>query len=275
MRLRLASTPGPKPNLKKNSLKKLGSGRNSKDRELPQPKTEIPSCPNKLTSEAKTIWRTTVAELSLMPGFLARCDREILANFCRHTANADAAQKERDLHGDVWGAKVSPYVRIQQRESELAAKCGDRLGLNPASRVALHLEAAPQRPSFFDPLMPPPLGAMRERLLQARESLTQTVYQRTVQAMAVTSNPPDPVPVDPAAGAVVEGQAAHVVEVQPDPVDQQPVEDPATGASNNQDGQPADLPVEPPAACAPPAEPAKEPVKPTRPEPSFHYIGRR
>jgi len=230
MRLRLASTPGPKPNLKKNSLKKLGSGRGSKDRELPQPKTEIPSCPNKLTSEAKTIWRTTVAELSLMPGFLARCDREILANFCRHTANADAAQKDRDLHGDVWGAKVSPYVRIQQRESELAAKCGDRLGLNPAARVALHLETASKSPSFgFDPLMPPPLGAMRERLLQARESLTQTVYKReTVQVAAV----PD---------SIIEIQPDQVVEVQPDPVDQDPAVPVTNADSSPTETQPEDV----------------------------------
>lgn len=261
-----------------------------------QPVAGAPSCPASLTNAQKTVFRTTVNELAATPGWLQRADRAVLVAFAVHTVNFRNAQKHRDLEGDVLdtcdkhgevGQKTSQWVFIAQKESILAMQAGDRLGLNPSSRETLHVE--PPKFGGLDLLTPPPpMRPPYMNVLKARESLTQTVYKReTVQVAAVpdpiieiqpdqvVEGQPDPVSQDPvvpvadlAAGAVVEGQV-----VTPS-VDQQPVEDPAAGASNNQDGQPADLPVEPPAAGALPAEPVA-PVKPTRPVPSFHYIGRR
>lgn len=200
-----------------------------------QPATGAPSCPASLTPAQKTVFRTTVNELAATKGWLQPADRAVLRAFAIHTVNFLNAQKHRDLEGDVLdtcdkhgevGQKTSQWVFIAQKESMMAMQAGDRLGLNPSSRETLHVEP-PKQFGVFDPLRPPdpfraPKSTPPYNVLKERERLTQTVYQRET----VTSSSPDLVPVvgnDPPAGAVVEGQAAHVIEVQPDPVDQDPV----------------------------------------------------
>lgn len=160
-----------------------------------------PSCPANLTEPQKTCFRTVVRELSETPGLLQRADRACLTQFATHFSNWKIAQKHRDLEGDVLdvrdrngqviGQKLSEFVHISQKEAEIVMKLGDRLSLNPSARETLHVPSPPPQ-GLPDPLMPP-----RRLSLERTISVTETLAQE-----------PDLSLFD------------SLVEVQPDPVDQ-------------------------------------------------------
>jgi phage terminase small subunit len=118
------------------------------DEQGKHPTTGAPKMPGNLSVAAKGVWRTTVNELLAMGIPLAAGDRAVLGDFANHYVNAKAAQHHLDVeglvldvlgkHGDIIGRKVSEYVRIEQKESELMEKAGTLLGCNPSSRLSLH-----------------------------------------------------------------------------------------------------------------------------------------
>lgn len=263
MGMRFGSTPGPKP--KKNALKTLATGARLVANDEVQPKAGVPSCPNWLSQAGKTEWRRILLEFATVPGWITLADRSVLASYCQHGANWRNAEEHVavegavidacDKHGNVIGTKANPFVAIAQKESELMTKAGDRLGLSPGARSTLHV-IPKQQGSSADPLMPP-------RATPPPHISVEHKKARTIQPdppdpiVEVPPEPevevqPDPVPDVPVANAVPDptGTSPEDVQEQGEVVAEASVEDPAAGASNNQDGQPADLPVEPLAAGA-------------------------
>lgn len=243
---RYGSRPGPKP--RKNAMKTLTTGAVSflANEDL-QPPASLPSCPNRLSPGAKVEFRRMLTEFKTVEGWVTRADRAVLGFYCQHYANSLEAEEHvavegaviqaLDRHGNPAGTRVNPWALYAQKESELCGRFANMLGLSPGARSTLHVTPKHVGPDLLtppkshrpDPLMPP----------KSTHMSVERKKSRTKQP-----DPPDP---------IVEIQPVQVVEVQPDPVSQDPVvpgTDPAAGASNNQDGQPADLPVEPPAAGA-------------------------
>jgi hypothetical protein len=185
-----------------------------------------------LTQSQKTCFRTTLAELAATPGWIQRVDRACLVAFAIHSSNFRAAQKHRDLEGDMFnvldkngqviGQRVSEWVHVAQKESELAMKLQDRLGLNPSSRETSHVE--PPKPPGFDWLTPPRSSPPLPHVtLERTLSLTETLVQETeapglfdpVPVVEVSTDPVVPVLESPAAAAVVESDDVATVEPGP------------------------------------------------------------
>jgi phage terminase small subunit len=95
------------------------------------------------------------------PGVYAASDSFLLAAFatawslhCRAVEEIRKAQLEYVVKSVRGGRQLNPWFRVLNQQAALMASLGDRLGLNPKARAALHLSEERPR-SKFDGLMRP------------------------------------------------------------------------------------------------------------------------
>lgn len=102
-----------------------------------------PACPAHLKGYAVTVWRRIIS--SMPPTLYAACDSQLLAAYCvaadMHKRAVEALAKNG---GEVaTGANGAPYqnpwVSIQNKQAQILATLGSRLGLDPAARSGLNL----------------------------------------------------------------------------------------------------------------------------------------
>jgi P27 family predicted phage terminase small subunit len=101
-----------------------------------------PFIPEHLEADARAC--IDVVQSSMPPGLYRRVDSFILASFAIAWAlHKKAAEHLRTTAAytveTARGEQVSPWVRILNDQAKLMASLGDRLGLDPKSRAALHL----------------------------------------------------------------------------------------------------------------------------------------
>lgn len=133
--------PQPKPQM----IKELegNPGRRALNKEAPEA-TGRPVCPQYLTPYAKTVWRRILD--AMPPKVYAACDSHLLAAYCSaadlHKRSVEALKTEGEVATGANGAPYqNPWVSIQNKQAQLLATLGSRLGLDPASRSSLNLPA--------------------------------------------------------------------------------------------------------------------------------------
>jgi P27 family predicted phage terminase small subunit len=145
---------GPRP--APSELKRL-KGNPGKER-LPPPSVSAfgePFIPEHLAADAQAC--IDVVRTSMPPDIYRRPDSFILASFATAWALHKKAVEHLQKTGEhtvqtARGEQVGPWVRILNDQAKLMASLGDRLGLDPKSRAALHLPSETPK-SKFDGLL--------------------------------------------------------------------------------------------------------------------------
>lgn len=116
-----------------------------------------PAPPSHVKGYAKKVWDAIIA--SMPPRLYAACDSQLLAAYCvaseiHHQATL-AIKKEGAISTGESGAPYqSPWVSILNREAQLLATLGSRLGLDPAARSSLNVPKGTEKKSKFAELIP-------------------------------------------------------------------------------------------------------------------------
>lgn len=147
---------GPQP--KPDQLKKMegNPGKRALNEDAPVA-TGTPDRPDHLSDYACEVWQR-IAE-SMPPGLYAKCDTELLTAYCEA---ADlfrravlAVREEGEVATGSNGAPYqNPWVSIQNKQAQLLATLGSRLGLDPAARSNLKLPSQGKAKSKFGDLIP-------------------------------------------------------------------------------------------------------------------------
>lgn len=90
-------------------------------------------------------------------------DREILAAYCTaaalHRKAVLSLQEEGEIaYGETGAPYQSPWVSIQNKQAQLLATLGSRLGLDPSARASLSVPADDRPRSKFEGLTAIPGG---------------------------------------------------------------------------------------------------------------------
>lgn len=141
------------------ALKKLAGnpGKRALNKSEPKP-AGIPTCPPHLDKEAKAEWRRISSEL-LTLGLLTLIDRAALAAYCAAWARWVAAELSIQKFGTVIKSPKSgypvqnPYVGVANTSMDQMRRFAVELGLTPASRSRLHVEADGQSTDPFEAFM--------------------------------------------------------------------------------------------------------------------------
>lgn len=116
---------------------------------------DIPDCPSHLRGDAKKEWKRIIDELE-SKDLISQLDRGLLAAYCvayatwldasRHVQQEGAvtrqviSNKGQRLDGSedvVYQDAHNPWASVMNKQAELMAKLGDKLGLDPTSRMRL------------------------------------------------------------------------------------------------------------------------------------------
>jgi len=101
-----------------------------------------PSCPAHLDSYAKAVWQRIVT--AMPPDLYTNADRELLAAYCdaasEHKRAVEAIREQGHvLIGGNGGAYQNPWVGIRNKQAQMMASLGTRLGLDPAARTSIQM----------------------------------------------------------------------------------------------------------------------------------------
>ena len=115
-----------------------------------------PSCPSHLGAYGKAVWKRIIA--SMPPGLYTNADRELLAAYCdaadQHKRAVEAIRSEGEISVGEKGAPYqNPWVSIRNKQAQLMATLGSRLGLDPSARNSLQAPASEDNPSKFGKLV--------------------------------------------------------------------------------------------------------------------------
>ena len=119
--------------------------------------TGKPSCPGYLSDHAKEVWQTVVG--SMPPSLYASCDSFLLASYCTavdmHRQAIEGISEEGAVATGQNGAPYqNPWISILNKQAQLLATLGGRLGLDPAARNSLNLPIGEEKKSKFADLIP-------------------------------------------------------------------------------------------------------------------------
>jgi P27 family predicted phage terminase small subunit len=145
----------PKPT----ALKALAGnpGKRKLNKDEPKP-SGTPKCPPHLDKTAKAEWRRVSAELTTL-GLLTSVDRAALAAYCAAWSRWVSAELSIQKFGTVIKSPKSgypvqnPYVGIANTSMDQMRRFAVELGLTPASRSRLHVEADGQSADPFEAFM--------------------------------------------------------------------------------------------------------------------------
>ena len=151
---------GPQP--KPADVKRLegNPGKRRVNRAAPVPVGTL-TCPAHLGSYAKAVWKRVVS--AMPPGLYTAAERELLAAYCEaadmHKRAVLAIREGGEICTGQGGALYqNPWVSILNRQAQLLATLGTRLGLDPAARQGLRVEQDERPKSKFEGLVSFPGG---------------------------------------------------------------------------------------------------------------------
>jgi len=116
-----------------------------------RPKTEVPSCPNHLSGDAKREWRRIVGLLAVV-GLVSQIDRATLAAYCQAYGRWCHAERMIKKEGAIITTpngheQKSPWLTIADKAMEQMHRYAVEFGLTPASRTRIHvIETSDKRP---------------------------------------------------------------------------------------------------------------------------------
>jgi|LGVF01.2.fsa_nt_gb P27 family predicted phage terminase small subunit len=119
--------------------------------------TGAPDLPSYLGDYAREVWQL-ISE-SMPPGLYAKCDTSLLVAYCEaadlHRRAVLAVREEGEVATGSNGSPYqNPWVSIQNKQAQLLATLGSRLGLDPAARSSLSLPSKDKPKSKFGDLIP-------------------------------------------------------------------------------------------------------------------------
>lgn len=125
----------------------------------------LPRCPDHLAPVAKVEWRRVARTLHAM-GVLTAVDRAALAAYCQTYAKwVEAEQKMKEtpplLKTPSGYVQQSPWVAIANKQLELMGRFMAELGMTPAARSRVSVEAA-RGPGIAIDITPAESGAAAE-----------------------------------------------------------------------------------------------------------------
>ncbi len=144
---------GPKPKPTQLRVLEGNPGRLPINHNEPKP-TGVPECPAYLCEDAKTKWDDIMS--SVPPGMFTLADSPLVEAFCEawatHKQATEALRASMDLLGNnlVTDDKPSVYLKIRNDAAKTMATLSTRLGLSPADRTGIKVDAAPGRNRFMD-----------------------------------------------------------------------------------------------------------------------------
>jgi len=146
---------GPQP--KPQHLKELegNPGKRRVNRAAPKPTGDL-TRPDHLSDYAREVWDRIVA--AMPPRLYTGCDRELLAAYCEaadlHRRAVLAVREQGEVTAGESGAPYqNPWVSIQNKQAQLLATLGTRLGLDPAARSSLAVQQDDAPKSKFEGLV--------------------------------------------------------------------------------------------------------------------------
>lgn len=142
--------PAPEPSTLKDM--KGNPGKRAQNKSEPEA-TGTPRCPNHLGSYGKAVWKR-IAE-SMPDSLYAQADRELLAAYCAaadlHKRAVEAIKDEGEVAiGESGQPYQNPWVGIQNKQAQLMATLGTRLGLDPAARTSIQMPKENPKSKFGD-----------------------------------------------------------------------------------------------------------------------------
>jgi P27 family predicted phage terminase small subunit len=113
------------------------------NRQEPDPKSEIPSCPKHLQGEARREWKRITKELGAL-GLLTRVDRAAIAGYCDaygRWAEAAAKLSEKGLLVKAPSGYpiLNPYLSIINSALDQMRKFLTEFGMTPSSRTRINV----------------------------------------------------------------------------------------------------------------------------------------
>ena len=149
-------TRGPKA--KPDALKKLegNPGKRALKKDAPEPEG-LPVRPLYLTKYAREVWDKILN--SMPPALYRTCDSFLLAAYCTAADMHRRAVTEIEKQGAIaFGENDAPYqnpwVSILNKQAQLMATLGSRLGLDPSARASLSVQKEDgKKKSKFDGLI--------------------------------------------------------------------------------------------------------------------------
>lgn len=131
-------------------------GRRPLNTEEPQPKKEMPACPEFLDEQEKAKWNELCKELYDM-GTLTKIDGDLLAMYCKAWVGFvkwDEIAKKSPMHvwkdneGKITSTKRTAAVNLRDSYAGQVRSYGAELGLSPSARVRLKAEKPKETDAF-------------------------------------------------------------------------------------------------------------------------------
>ena len=142
------------PQKKPNQLKRLAGnpGRRPLNDAAPEP-TGRPVKPAYVKGYAATVWKKITT--SMPEGLYTACDASLLATYCvaaaLHKEATEMIEVESGVGINPRGTPYkNPWVSILNRQTQLMATVGSRLGLDPATRSSLKAPDLKKSSKFAD-----------------------------------------------------------------------------------------------------------------------------
>lgn len=146
---------GPQP--KPQELKQLEGNPGKRRTNKNAPKADgVPDCPEHLGEYARIVWERIAR--SMPPQLYKAADTDLLAAYCEaadlHKRAIEAVREQGEVSVGESGAPYqNPWVSIQNKQAQLLASLGSRLGLDPATRSSINMPEEDDAPSKFNGLV--------------------------------------------------------------------------------------------------------------------------
>lgn len=144
------------PKSKPDAIKKLegNPGKRALNKDVPAPHG-ISIRPDYLTDYACEVWDRIIE--SMPPKLYSACDSVLLAAYCTaadmHRKAVKAIEKEGEILRGLGGPYQNPWVSILNKQAQLLATLGSRLGLDPSARNSLSVPKDEGKKSKFNGLI--------------------------------------------------------------------------------------------------------------------------
>lgn len=132
---------GPQP--KPQELKHLEGNPGKRRVNKRAPKASgAPDCPEHLGEYARVVWQRVAQSMPLQ--LYKAADTDLLAAYCEaadlHKRAVEAVREQGEVTAGESGAPYqNPWVSIQNKQAQLLASLGSRLGLDPATRSSINM----------------------------------------------------------------------------------------------------------------------------------------
>ncbi len=142
------ATTGRRP--KPTAMKRMAGnpGKRALNDAEPRPDATMPQCPQWLSATGRSEWRRVARRLH-NAGVLTYVDRGVLAVYCQAYGRLVEAERALLLTGAVvettnGNLVQSPWVQIANRAMDQMVRAARELGMTPASRASIKVDAPEQ-----------------------------------------------------------------------------------------------------------------------------------